>query len=177
MKTILNTSNEAATYKTEISGWVSHNGRFWGKDERAARWDGCTHIVCECGQPVEKRWTKCSICRSISSDKRFAALESKSWDGKTPLCLYDDDRFFWSEDDLTDFCEEIGAKPEDLKLVICEPIYAREIDPNDYYCDDLPEDGEITDDLLAAFEELNQIIRGSKVIFSWSPSKYAAALL
>lgn len=173
---ILNTSDESATFKTGLSGWVSRNGIFWGNDERAARWDGCTHVVCECGQAVEKSWTKCALCRSVAEDKRFAALERKPWDGKTPLCLYDDDRFFWSEDDLTDYCEEYGYEPEDLKLLICEPTYAREIDPNDYYCDDLPEDGEIDGDLAAAFDELNKIIRESKVILSWAPGKYAAAL-
>ena len=52
-KTILFTSDEAAKYTDGISGWVSRDGFFWGKDERAARYHGCTHVLCEdCGNPA-----------------------------------------------------------------------------------------------------------------------------
>jgi hypothetical protein len=176
MKVILNTSDEAASFKTNLSGWVSRRGMFFGNDERTARWDGCTHVACECGHVVEKGRSKCEICRREASDKRFASMERKKWDGETPLYLFDDDCFFWCEDQLEDYCDEHDCRKEDLKLVICEPTYAKEIDPNEYYCEDLPEDGEIEGDLLAAFEELNSFIRGSKIILSWAPGKIAAEL-
>lgn len=30
-------SPEAATYRTDIKGWVSRDGRYYGEDERGAR--------------------------------------------------------------------------------------------------------------------------------------------
>ena len=55
---ILNTSDEAAHFVTGLSGWVSRHGHFYGNDERLARYDGCTHTVCECGKPCEKGWDR-----------------------------------------------------------------------------------------------------------------------
>ena len=40
---IMEESPEAAEYRTDISGWVSCNGNYYGKDERMARYDGATH--------------------------------------------------------------------------------------------------------------------------------------
>ncbi|WP_422421830.1 hypothetical protein [Pseudomonas sp. GZD-222] len=55
-----------------------------------------------------------------------------------------------------------GDNLADLKLVFCTPNYPKQIDPNDHFCDDLSEDGEINDDqLFAAFELLNEMIRKS----------------
>ena len=148
---ILNTSDEAATFRTNISGWVSRRGLFTGdnkQSERLARLDGCTHILCECGKPAEKLRVKCEECWKAERDKRFASLEKKPWDGKTPLCIWDDDRYFWCEDDLFDYCFDLGLKPSDIKLVICEPVYVSEIEPNDHYSNDLPDEGEVEDGLL-----------------------------
>lgn len=176
-KMVLNTDDEAATYRTDISGWVSRNGRYFGDDERLARWDGCTHILCDCGEPTEKPWTKCKKCREAERDKHFATLEKKPWDGKVPLCIWDDDQYFWSEEEIEEYCEELGLELKELKLLICEPVYAREINPDEYYEDDLPEGVEgVEDDLWEEFEALNKYIRETKPILSWMPSKYAAVL-
>ncbi len=175
-KIILNTSDEAATYRTGLEGWVTRNGRFWGEDERMARWDGCTHVLCECGKPVEKSWTKCPECRRASAVKRFEAMPKKVWDGESPLCLFDDDCFFWSQDDLTDYCEESGHDPKDLKLVICKPIFARQIDPYDHYHDDIPEEGDLPGELVEAFDRLNEKIRECREPLSWEPGSYAAEI-
>jgi len=37
-------SPDSAKYVKNIEGWVSKNGKFFGKDEHIARWDGCTHV-------------------------------------------------------------------------------------------------------------------------------------
>ena len=39
---ILPESPEAASVQT-VTGWVSRTGRYWGNDERMARYDGSTH--------------------------------------------------------------------------------------------------------------------------------------
>lgn len=49
---IMRESAEAASFQT-VTGWVSSNGHFYGNDERTARYDGCTHQLCEsCGVAV-----------------------------------------------------------------------------------------------------------------------------
>lgn len=45
----------AANYQTNISGWVSRNGFFYGNNEQSARRDGATHVLCsECRQACAK---------------------------------------------------------------------------------------------------------------------------
>ena len=175
-KVILNTSDEAAHFVTDISGWVSRSGIFYGKDERAARYAGSTHHLCECGKPTEKPWIKCPDCRRKADDKRFRALPRQEWDEKTPITLFDGDEYFFDRDQLEEWCEEHETTPGELQLVICEPNYAREID-SDFYCDDLPDDQSLEDvapELAAKIAEVNQYIFDSKPILSWGPGKIAA---
>ena len=173
-KQILNTSDEAAKFVTNLEGWVDRLGRFWGKDERMARWAGCTHIVCpDCGNPTPKGYTICKGCREKKAVERYEAKERKQWDRETPLYSEFADEYFFSEDSLNDYLE-FGETKQALRLVICEPIYLKEID-EDYFCDELPEDGELPENVFSALEELNKIIRGQKPV-SWMPGKYAAGL-
>lgn len=171
-------SDEAAKQET-LTGWVSRRGMFFGSGNNAehiARYDGCTHVRCACGEIVEKSWTACQKCRDRKADERFADLPSKEWDGKTPLCLFRSDTYFCDEQELADYCEEHDTTPEQLQLMLCEPQYATEIDPNDHYHDLLPDDGEVTGELWAAFEELNQRIREYREPLCWMEGKYRAIL-
>lgn len=178
-KMVLSTSDEAATFKTDISGWVSRLGHFYGKDEHTARYDGCTHVPCaECGKPTERGWTKCSDCRNKKRDDKFKTFEKKEWDGKTPLALWDGDEYFFDADDLYDWCEEHECTPQDIQLVLCRPVYARIIE-DDFYYDDLPEDMNLDDvapELASKIDELNKYIEESKPILSWMPSEIAAII-
>jgi hypothetical protein len=115
----------------------------------------------------------CQVCRTEAETKRYNALKRKQWDGETPLCIYNDDHYFWNEDDLIYYCEEHDCSLSDLQLVFCEPAFAKEINPEDIYGGDLPEEGEVPQILLDAFEELNRVIRESRIILSWSPGKFA----
>lgn len=171
-KIVLSDSEEAAKLVT-VTGWQARGGRFWGKDERAARFDGSTHRLCECGAMIEKH-SYCRICWLKKEAERFAAMEKKPWDGEKPLCIHGGDQYFWDEDELLDHCHDHDVPPEDLCLVICEPVFAKEIDPNEYYLDQLPENGEVDSELAAAFAELNERIREHKAPLSWSAGKYAA---
>jgi len=169
-KIILNTDPEAAREIT-VTGWVSRDGLFFGKDERAARWSGCTHIVCECGKPTPKTYTRCEECRNKLTRERWLALPLVEWDGESPIVMFDDDRYFWSTEDLLDWCYDEDIKPSTLMLVTCEPHFAREIDA-DYWSDDLPEDGdELPDDIAAAVDALNKVIRAHKEPLCWHPGK------
>jgi len=167
---------EAASLKT-VTGWVSADGRFFGADENLARYCGATHRRCDVNpeHPIYEVSSSCNECRHTRLQAKFASMPIKDWAGE-PLVIFDSDRYFFAEDDLRDYLVDSDIDLADLQLCICEPNYPSEIDPADHFCDDLPEDGEINDDqLLAAFELLNEMIRQSQPL-SWSEGAFAARL-
>lgn len=171
---ILNTDDQAASLQT-VTGWVSRSGRFYGIDERLARWDGCTHVCCRnCDKPVEKNRTLCSECRLACEIDRYNALPKQEWDRETPLYSDAVGKYFFGEQDLLDHLYDENVTAESLRLVICTPNYASQIDP-DYWHDDLPEEGDLPDEMAEALEALNEVIRKQPPV-SWSPGKFAAVV-
>lgn len=173
---ILNTSNEVAKFVTGIEGWIDRRGRFFGKEKNAeemARWSGCTHIVCpDCGKACPKSYIRCSDCIEKKAIERYKALECKEWDGKTPLYSDRDDKYFFNEQELTDYLEDsfdVESDMKSLRLVICEPVYLREID-TDHFCDELADDGELPEAVTDALDNLNAVIRDEDPV-SWVPGK------
>ena len=166
-KIIMYDSDEAATFKTGISGWVSGDGRFFGKDEDMARYAGCTHKTCACGNIHSKSWTICDECRDRKSAGRYESMPHKEWEGE-PLVIFGDDRYFWDVESVYDHMLDAGTT--DLQLVICEPNYAPEINedhgeeyyPEDQYLDD------VAPELAKRIAELNEWIAKEKPILSWS---------
>lgn len=176
---VLEDSPEAASVQT-VTGWVSRLGHFFGpgeQGERTARYDGSTHKKCACGAITTKGgWIKCEACRAKEASEKFKTLKREKWDGKTPLALYDGDAYFFSIDDIDQYCEDNDAKPESLRLVLCYPVKPSEVNANDMFCDQLPEDGEVEDaDILAAVDALNAAIRKAGP-FSWYPGNVAVTL-
>lgn len=170
---VLSTSEEAASIQT-VTGWVSRTGRFWGDDERMARYDGSTHGVCDCGAVIEKSYIRCSACRAISERERYKARPVQAWDGTTALYSDQRDQYFMDAESLADMLADVEEVPsiEDLRLIICEPNYARPIKA-DQWCDDLPEDGDIPAEMAEALKVFNEVI-GRQGPLSWSPGKFAA---
>lgn len=177
---ILSTSDEAATYRTDLKGWVSRDGLYFGEDERTARYSGCTHVPCQgCSKPAPKGRVVCDACYVAREREKFGAKERRPWDGEAMLYSEVLDRYFTDPEDAIDWVEnqdEEGHTLETLRLVLCEPTKYREIDPNDYYVDDLPEDGEVDNAIAKAFKELNAKIRAHSSPASWFPGKYALDL-
>jgi len=103
-KIILSSDDYAASLQT-LTLWVSRHGRVYN-NEQTARYDGCTHRKCDCGNLVEKHWLKCDECRAKTGVEKYRAMPFKEWDGKTPLCLFDTDTYFFSSDDIDYYCEE-----------------------------------------------------------------------
>jgi hypothetical protein len=165
---VLDTSDEAAQLKT-ITGWVSRDGRFYGNDERTARYAGSTHSTCSCGKLMTRMYTKCESCIRKQVVNTYDNLPFKEWDGVEPVCLYGGDEYFFSPDDVEWYLEDNELKPEDIMLVICEPNYLQAIS-SDYWEDVLHEDQDIPDELKKLVEEVNKYIESSKPI-SWSPGK------
>lgn len=171
---ILDSSPEAAQIKT-VTGWVSRGGRFWGDDERMARYDGSTHRTCECGNVADKGYASCESCIAKKNRERYLALPLVEWDSKVPL--YDElsGKYFFNydEDEISECAEERGA----IQLVICEPIYVKEIDSS-IWSDDFPED---VDDgpawLEKAIDVFNATIREHKdEPLAWYPGKKRVTL-
>ena len=169
---ILFGSDEAAHIQTGISGWVSRRGRFFGDDERAARYDGCTHILCEdCGSPCPKGRLVCGKCSDVRDEKRYQSMPKEEWDGEGMLYSDAADKYFSDWEDVEDYCEDEDIEVSKLRLVICEPNYLPFIN-DDFGCDELAEDGELPDTIIQAIEDFNKVIKETGAV-SWYPGKRA----
>ena len=96
------------------------------------------------------------------------------WDGETPVYSESNDEYFFDEDALDDFIEEHECSVESLCLIVCEPNRFRELDCS-FFDDELPDDGELPDELEDAIDALNAVIETLPPA-SWSPGKYAVDL-
>jgi len=165
---ILYDSDKAAKFVTGISGWVSAKKHFYGTDENLARYDGCTHKKCECGNSMERHYTKCSECRHKSAVERYNSFPFKEWDG-TPVVTWDGDKYFFSEEELWEYCDE--SELEEISLLFCQPNKWHKIDA-DYWSDEMPEnsDGELPKELQLALDNLNAVIE-TLPPQSYSPGK------
>lgn len=177
-KIILDTDPEAAKFVENISGWVSRNGRFFGKQEDVARYDGCTHRACrDCGTATIKHYLICDDCSEKKKAARYEKLETAVWDEDGMLYSDVADRYFSSWEEVADYMEEENEQtlaPVSLRLVICDPVFLSPVD-EDRWADDLPEDGELPDNVVAALAEFNDILRAAGPV-SWIPGKRAAVL-
>lgn len=158
---IFQDSPDSATYRTNISGWVDRHGRFWGSNERGARESGATCGRCDsCGSITRKYYRLCDPCAAKNRSLKYAQMDKVVWDRETPIFSQTHDRFFFSEDDLRDYINDNEVSVESLELFLCQPKYLDQID-DDYWSESLPEDGELPDDVQAALDNLNSVIRNS----------------
>lgn len=174
-KIIMYDSPEAAEQIT-LTGWKSKgaDGQFWYKDEHMARWAGCTHLKCECGNIMKKNWLKCDECRRKDAVERYNKLPQKEYDPKDVVCTWDGDKYFFSEDEIIEHIEEYNDDfPDDriteIKLLVCVPIYYRRIDSEDI-ASDSHEDWEPDDELEQKIKEFNDYLK-TLPPHSWTPGK------
>ncbi len=174
---ILPTSTEAATYRTDIKGWVSRLGHYFGADERLARLHGCTHNVCNtCGAPAEKYRPYCDACQAKRDAERWEAFPLVEWDGEAPLCVYHDDTFFFDLDQVRDYAAEHDLKVSELRLVLCKPVRAHKLDMDDW-ADELPEDDDGPEWLREAITAFNAAIAAHRnEPLSWLPCQQRVVL-
>ena len=168
---IMYDSPEAATLKT-VTGWVSADGRFFGSDEHMARWSGCTHKVCECGNTFSKLYTICETCRAKNKRKRYAEMPFKEWDRSTPVAAHGGDEYFFAPDEIEDYCNEHECNASDLQLVICIPNKLWEVS-SEIWQDIAPEDeGDfLPKEVELAIKELNKVIGNAKPV-SWQEGSF-----
>ena len=172
---VMEDSPEAATYRMDIEGWVSRDGKFCGDGkagEHAARYVGSTHRKCEtCGAVIAKT-SYCQSCHDKRIAEKYKSAERVKWDGVTPLVIAGSDRYFWTTDDLDDYCDEHFCKPSDLMLMVCDPQYARGIS-SDIWEDVMPEDMDVPDELEDAIKEFNKAVKAYGKPLSWTEGKFA----
>ncbi len=156
-KIIMYDSPEAGRLVT-VTVWEvdNPNGMIYTPKEESARWNNCTHKVCECGKPMEKSYTKCKSCRIKAATERYNALPFKEWDGKEPVCLWDGDEYFFSEEDLINYMTDDEPMKE-VDLLICDPIKYTPVD-YDKIAPDTHEEWEPESELSKALNALNEII-------------------
>ena len=172
---ILDSSDQAARLVQGISGWVDRHGRFFGKDEKAARRSGSTHNTCTgCGQTKPKSYMFCLDCKAMRATERYNNRPTDEWDGETPLYSAAADRYFFCVEDLTDFIEEYDTAASELELVVCERHKFREVSEDDF-ADDLDEDTELPAALTDAISVLNGVI-WELTPNIWTPGKCAAVI-
>jgi hypothetical protein len=172
-KIVMFDSDEAARQIT-VTGWVSRDGRFYGNDERLARYAGCTHRKCEqCDNVVTRDRIICDQCNDKRMNAKYESLEPLEWDGDVPLCTFRGDTYFFDWGSVEEYCEDHETTVERLQLVICVPVKPHLLEPNDMFCDYLPEDGECPDEVALAVEAVNDAIKKA-LPFSWYPGKQRA---
>lgn len=154
-KIIMYDSPEAAEIKN-VTGWVSSNGQYWGTNEDSARYVGCTHRQChECGEPTEKLYIYCQECRNKKSSERFNSLEKVVWDLNTPVCMWNDDKFFFDLESIEDYCDDYSIDPTTLQLCLCERVTIPYLGV-EYFDDSFGDSLEdYPEDLILAVEKFN----------------------
>lgn len=168
---VLIDSDEAARLGT-VEGWISRDGFFYGINEEAARYRGCTHLYCASCHAIIPR-EGLSICNDCKI-KRYNEFQKKKWIGEAPLYSEAKGIYFFNDNAIYDYLEKNQCSVESLRLVICEPNYFRLIDES-FFSDDLSDNDKIPKELQSAIDAINTVIK-SLPPASWSPGKYAADL-
>lgn len=124
--------------------------------------------ICECGKrQVRPNYVLCDFCLEKKRLEKYKSLPLIEWDGVTPFLIFDSDEYFYSEEDLELYCDENAVTPEELNLVISEPIYARHID-TDIFEDEMAEDSELPEELEKAIKDFNAAIDAYGKPLSWT---------
>jgi len=180
-KIIMDTSDDAARFETDLTGWVDRNGIFFGiAGESTARYNGCTHRACQdCGKPTPKAYTACAECREKAAISRYEKLDRVEWDESRPVYSQSHDRYFNSWDEIADTIEgdlDNGIGYKSLRLVVCAPVYLRPID-TDYWNGDLPdEEYTFPDEIIRAIDDLNAALVEAGPV-AWYPTKKAVKIM
>lgn len=158
-------------FKPEVKSiemFIAANG-FAYEDELAAKYASCTHRKCtKCGEPAEKTWLICPMCREKIAIEKYAKLPIKEWKGE-PLYSQAIDHYFFGGD-LKEYLAEDDLKVEDLRLVFCEPEHLPQIQLEDW---DLHEDYTVAPEVEAAVMALNELL-AKQPPHCWYPGKVAA---
>jgi len=169
---------KAATFRTNIEGWVSRNGWFYGKGpnaEDAARRDGCDMKRCAtCETMIPKQHIYCDACNARRTEKQFAAMPEAQWDGEGMIYSEAFDEYYPDLESAGDDAEDRGISFLEMMLVICDPVYLSEISEDTFY-EQLPDDGELPQEISTLVAEFNAATKAYGPT-SYFPGKYRMKL-
>jgi len=161
-----------------IDLWKGKDGKLFN-DKSLAEYTLAIARKCEkCGKPTEgMSYILCPSCTSVKKRERYEELQEIEWDGETPLCLFQDDTYFFHLDEIQDYCDENEIEDiQELMLVLCEPNKPRAFSIYDLLDDVLPEDTG-ADEYSGALEledKVNEWLNSH--IFSWVESNKRVAI-
>lgn len=120
-----------------------------------------------------KNYKYCWDCRTERETARYNARPRRACDG---AILYSEafDEYFDDLETAEEWLDEETETLADLRLVICEPVFLRQIE-EDHWAHELGGDGELPEAVKAALKALNLAIREAGPV-SWEPGKFAVDL-
>ena len=86
----------------------------------------------------------------------YLKLAEVEWDEKTPLCTYNGDEYFYSEDDIFDYCYEFETLPSDMELVHTAEQKIRKLTDDSDWWVGYVEDYELPAELKKLIQEFNE---------------------
>lgn len=144
--------------------------------DRTSKEQLSTHRDCKrCSTEFEKRFTYdnyCPECTIIVHNENYNSLPVVDWDFKTPLCLYNDDVYFFDIESILEYCEDNDCEESDLRLVTCRQTSFSKID-YDMWADDCHEDWEPEKELISLVDALNNYLEKASTN-SWIANKVRA---
>ena len=182
MQKIMYNSPLAAQYKKNIEGWFCRHGYFYDKDQHLARIHGCTHIECRiCNKEIPKSgWSVCNDCIEKKEIEKYERMEAREWDEKSPVYSDSEERYFHTQQQIKEYCEDEGCTKESLRLRICDSEPLPKLD-QDYFLNqdeflvEYDHLGELPEELIEAIDNVNKVIDNMDPI-SWYPSNYKVKL-
>lgn len=138
--------------RATVTGFICRGcGQFWGEDEHMARYCCCASRKCEgCDNRTQTGRNQCSECNRKRTEQHYREMEVAA--PSLPLSVMDDDKYFFSEDEIVEYCFDHLIHPTKLLLTNCEPVKPTFFDANDFWADELHEDSHLEAD------DLNKIV-------------------
>lgn len=163
-------------YRTDLEGWTGPNGLYYGKGdlgEERARYANCTHKRCECGNLMDKTWSRCNSCREKSATERWYKRELIKYDGESYLYDETTGRYFSSIEDIFDDYISEDLNVGDARVLLCE----QKVGISFVNLDDLNEDSGTEEEGIMSFypeiqkkvDELNEMIKNATPVL-WYPT-------
>lgn len=153
--------------KKTVEVYVSKKGGMFLTKESALN-DSYTHAKCDKHNVVYEVLSYCRECLKEKQNDRYSNFEVVEWDGKTMLYSHATDSFYWSMEEAIEDAELQEVAIDNMQLSPCEPNNLSQVD-EDYWCDDIAEDGDLPIEIQKALWVLNNSVVEHGKAVSWSP--------
>lgn len=162
--------NDLGEVVKEFPVWKgAKDGRYYS-DESEARINNATHHSCECGNEKRVGHIRCEPCEAVKVIETYQKMPVQAW-GEFPVCIYNDDTYFFEESDFLEWCEDNEIEPKDIRLCGTDPNHPWIVE-TDFWADIMPDnvDDPFSKDFHKKLDELNEVIKKHTPI-SYSQAK------